>query len=169
MTLPRGLAAKPDHYLTAYEHWFAPYQHEPITLMELGVHTGGSMRMWRQWFTKARIIGVDHIRQTEDIEGVELVWTTQTDPALAEYRPDIVIDDASHIWGYTIASFHNLKEAPVYAIEDLHVAYLNDSEWSGGRNPMDLIEGLVDDMHENPVGTFYQTIVQYPGLVIMVR
>jgi hypothetical protein len=34
---------------------------------------------------------------------------------------------------------------------------------------MDLIEGLVDDMHENPVGTFYQTIVQYPGLVIMVR
>lgn len=139
-------AAKPETYLRLYEDWFAPYRHEPITLMELGVHTGESMRMWRRWFTQARIVGVDHVAQTDPIDGVELVIAQQDDPGLIRYQPDIVIDDASHIWGLTTSSLELLWPVTraMYVVEDLDVS---GPEWAIGPSPVDLLTLLGATFH----------------------
>lgn len=46
-------------YCPHYERRFAGWRHKPITLLEIGVDAGASMRMWRDYFPNAKITGVD--------------------------------------------------------------------------------------------------------------
>ena len=54
--------AKMTHYLRYYEQWFESLWDQPITLLELGIHKGGSMLLWRDYFTKGTIVGLDFNR-----------------------------------------------------------------------------------------------------------
>src|SRR5258706_2121606 len=51
--------AKMAHYLRNYEEWFAPLWKQPVHLLEIGVHKGGSMFLWRDYFEKGTIVGLD--------------------------------------------------------------------------------------------------------------
>jgi hypothetical protein len=114
-------------YLDVYERFFAPMRDEPITLLELGVQHGNSIRTWREYFSAAMIIGVD----IEPVPAELRDWVYQCDQAdpkllgaLEKYGLfDIIIDDCSHISVNTIASFKLLwplvKPGGLYIIEDL--------------------------------------------------
>jgi len=45
--------------LRHYERHFAELRHSDIEILEIGVNTGSSLAIWKQYFTKARFIGVD--------------------------------------------------------------------------------------------------------------
>ena len=130
--------AKMTHYLRYYEQWFESLWDQPITLLELGIHKGGSMLLWRDYFTKGTIVGLDFNQvKLEDPTGrIHVYQGGQQDLALldriaAETAPqgfDIIIDDASHLGELTRISFwhlfnNHLKPGGLYVVEDWGTGY----------------------------------------------
>jgi hypothetical protein len=119
-----------NDYLRHYARLFAPYRNADITIMEIGIANGGSLRTWRDFFSRATIVGVDiqeSARQyAEDRVIVEI--GSQADDAFLRmigdrYRPTIIIDDGSHRSDHQIISLENLfpflLESGIYVVEDI--------------------------------------------------
>ena len=48
------------HYFPIYTRHLTPYARRPVSVLEIGVYRGGSMRMWSRFFgPDARLVGVD--------------------------------------------------------------------------------------------------------------
>jgi hypothetical protein len=129
----------PD-YLRLYEEYFAPLVDKDIKLLELGVAHGGSLLLWRDYFERAIIVGLDMIPiHIDDPTGrIRIYQGRQEDTALLsriaqEQAPDgfdIIIDDCSHIGELTRISFwhlftNHLKPGGVFTIEDIRVSYID--------------------------------------------
>ena len=113
-------------YIEFYEAVLAEYRYRPVTLLEIGVDQGGSLRLWQEYLHgESRIIGVDY-RHVNGIGGnIEII---QADATLPEWvnrigPVDIVIDDASHRCQDQIAVFRHLwprlRDGGIYVIEDV--------------------------------------------------
>src|SRR5688500_7895228 len=48
-----------ESYCDVYERYLRPRRRRSFTLLEIGVQDGESLRMWRAYFPKARICGLD--------------------------------------------------------------------------------------------------------------
>ena len=58
------------HYLPIYEKHFAKFVDTDVHVLEVGIHSGGSLRMWRHFFgTRAVIMGMDRLNATRRFEG----------------------------------------------------------------------------------------------------
>lgn len=146
------------HYFTGhYRDAFAPMRTEPITLLEIGIHRGGSLQMWRRYFRQGRIVGIDLKLPDLQIPEVEMYIGDQSDRAfLASLVSrcggfDIVIDDGSHVASHIAVSFDVLFDAlrpgGWYVIEDLATSYWPGQEGGPPGTPgtaVDLVRGLVD-------------------------
>ena len=130
-------AAHP-HYLRSYEQYFGPLLGKEIRLLELGVYKGGSLLLWRDYFERGLIVGLDLQPVTlDDSSGRIFVYQgMQQDTALldriaSENAPegfDVIIDDCSHIGELTRISFwhlfdNHLKPGGLYVIEDWSASY----------------------------------------------
>src|ERR1044072_7536921 len=51
--------AKPARFYAIYDRYFGPFPYREITLLELGVHSGESLKVWASYFPRGNIIGVD--------------------------------------------------------------------------------------------------------------
>lgn len=126
------------HYLEIYERHFEKYVGKEVLILEIGVSLGGSIHMWREYFgDKAIIVGIDiepSCKRFEDPDNrvfVEIGDQSDTaflDMVLERYgRPDVVIDDGSHVMRHLVASFGHLypkmAETGTYLAEDLHTCY----------------------------------------------
>ncbi len=135
-----------SHYLRAYEKFFAPLAEKEVKLLELGILKGGSLLMWRDYFEKGTIAGLDvDPCPIEDKTGrIRVYRGMQDDLRLldrirAESAPggfDIIIDDCSHMGEQTRISFwhlflKHLKPGGIYAIEDWGTGYWGD--WPDGK------------------------------------
>lgn len=117
-------------YLNTYEKYFSEWKDKEFTLLELGVASGSSIRLWRDYFTKAKVYGIDNNPQCA-AEGIFIGSQTDTDfldKVLSEIgEPLICIDDASHYSPNTIETFRHLfpkiKEGGQYYVEDTHCFY----------------------------------------------
>ncbi len=139
-------ALKPQQFLESYEEFFQPLADRPITLLELGVHQGGSLLQWRAFFPRGIIAGLDvqPIPPFEGQQGVHIYQGRQEDTELLDriakdVAPggfDIIIDDCSHIAELTRASFwhlfeQHLKPGGIYVIEDWGTGFW--SSWPDGQ------------------------------------
>lgn len=85
-----------------YEERFLPYKDQSISLLEIGVETGASLKLWSEYFTNANsITGVDLTNgklKPEFNSGATVVigdaYTQETADSLGNF--DIIIDDASN-------------------------------------------------------------------------
>jgi hypothetical protein len=118
-----------------------PWIDKEIKLLEIGVHKGGSLHLWRDYFPRSTIIGIDR-RLPQHFEAggrVQLFEGNQIDKAFlskvanwtAPEGFDIIVDDASHVGELTRTTFwhlfdHHLKPGGLYAIEDWGTGYLGD-------------------------------------------
>jgi SAM-dependent methyltransferase len=140
-----SIAAKYDtdkavhgHYLRNYEHYFGPLRGGEVRLLELGVKRGGSLLLWRDYFERGLVAGLDiEPVELEDPTGrVRTYCGAQQDAALLdriarECAPegfDIIIDDCAHIGVLARESFwhlfdHHLKPGGVYVVEDWGTGY----------------------------------------------
>ena len=129
-----------------YEEFFAPLVGREITLFELGVFEGASLRLWRDYFEMATIVGLDRIPvHIDDPTGrIHVYQGDQQDIDLLDriagiHAPegfDVIIDDCSHIGRLARVSFwhlfqNHLKPGGMYAIEDWGVGYV--AWWPDGR------------------------------------
>jgi|SRR5882724_10037466 len=51
--------AEHAHYLRNYEAYFQPLLEKDIRLLELGIYKGGSLLLWREYFERGLIVGLD--------------------------------------------------------------------------------------------------------------
>jgi len=128
-------------YLDIYDPVLAPWVDKKIKLLELGVHKGGSLQLWRDYFPRGTIVGID-IEPPKDFmpgERIQVLQGSQADTVflsevankVAPEGFDIIIDDASHIGALTKTTFwylfeNHLKLGGLYAIEDWGTGYLED-------------------------------------------
>jgi hypothetical protein len=135
-----------NQYLERYDPFLAPYLDQPVKLLELGIYRGGSLRLWRDYFPRGLIVGVDAVIdpavQPEDRIRVYQGWqqdTTFLTRVALENAPDgfdIIIDDASHLGELTRVAFwhlftHHLRPGGLYVIEDWGTGYWSD--WPDGQ------------------------------------
>jgi len=118
-------------YLNFYERFLAPLQDRPITLLEIGVGEGRSLRMWRDYFLQGRIIGMDIVPDKIQYKGdritIEIGDQADADAirSVAEaHGPfDVVVDDAGHVPSAQISTFITLstymKPGGFYILEDI--------------------------------------------------
>jgi tetratricopeptide (TPR) repeat protein len=116
--------------LRHYERHFAEFKYSDIEILEIGVNTGSSLAIWKQYFTKAKLIGVDinpACRRFED-DRVKIEIGSQDDPAflsriVSECKPTIIIDDGSHLAHHIPFTFEFLfpflASGGIYVIEDM--------------------------------------------------
>lgn len=135
----------PNGYLRYYDEWFAPWIDQPVRLVEIGVHRGGSLQLWCDYFPRAQVIGID-LAAPERVDPRARVFVgSQADPeflnrtlesAFGGGPADIIIDDASHLAYETNITFGVLFDrwlAPggLYVIEDWGTGFLPG--WPDGR------------------------------------
>ncbi len=126
------------HYLRNYGMYLEPYRSRDIRLLELGVRRGGSLLLWRDYFERGIIAGLDldPIPPDDSSGRIRTYRGSQDDTALldriaAECAPDgfdIIIDDCSHIGELTKITFwhlfeRHLKPGGMYVIEDWGTGY----------------------------------------------
>jgi hypothetical protein len=111
-----------------YADLLTPLRDRPITLLEVGVDQGGSLRAWQEFLPLARIVGMDNYAQPSLPDGITLVRAdstdkTQVDEALGDLRFDVIIDDACHWIQEQVLTFENLwprlNDGCLYVCEDI--------------------------------------------------
>ncbi|UEX77335.1 class I SAM-dependent methyltransferase [Sediminicurvatus halobius] len=135
-----------NHYMPWYDRVFSEFTGRPVKVLELGVKEGESLKLWRDYFPRGNISGIDvKLPNGVDLgDRVELFCGSQGDRAflsrvadkVAPDGFDVIIDDASHLGALTRISFwhlfqNHLRAGGVYAIEDWGTGYWE--EWPDGR------------------------------------
>jgi hypothetical protein len=122
-------------FLSHYERVFRDIRYLPLKLLEIGVNTGESLRLWKEYFPRAEIIGIDiDDKYFFKEDRITLYKMDQTDTEelnkLANsYRGfDIVIDDGGHKTHQQIISLNTLLSFThrLYIIEDLCTSFWPD-------------------------------------------
>ena len=136
----------PNGYLRTYDRIFEELIDRPVKLLELGVRSGGSLLLWRDYFPNGTIAGLDVEPPASEptADRIRIYQGRQEDTSVlskiaAEVAPDgfdIVIDDASHIAAPTRTGFwhlfdNHLKPGGLFAIEDWGTGYWE--RWPDGR------------------------------------
>lgn len=156
------------NYTPTYDKYLSPLTNSEILLVEAGIggyHTedgGASLRMWKEYFPKGKIVGFDIFNKKHHEEDrIQIYEGSQSDinfliPFYKEIgSPDVIIDDASHICPLTLdffrLSFPYLKSGGFFFIEDVHTSYWEEK----GADGTDFGGGN----HENTVVNFFKRMV----------
>jgi cephalosporin hydroxylase len=145
-----------EHYLPIYERHFEKFRGREVHVVEIGVYSGGSLDMWKEYFgPKSHIYGVDIGPECKAYErpGIDIFIGDQADPVLWKRflsqvpQVDVVIDDGGHQMFQQIATLEallpHIRPGGVYVCEDVHGEY----------NPfLDYVFGLSRGLHARPVG-----------------
>lgn len=128
-------------YVTHYEKLFAPIRTRRLRLLEIGIggyadptSGGTSLRMWKAYFARSEIFGLDvHDKRPARERRIHTIQGDQSDPQFLRYLAsalgelDLIIDDGSHHNADVISSFQalfpTLKPGGFYAIEDVQTSY----------------------------------------------
>jgi len=116
-----------SHY---YENAFLPLKEKTKTVVEIGVFTGSSLRLWHDYFSNATIYGVDKRPRWKNIGNYinrcKIITGNSNDISTYTEIPndiDIIIDDGSHRLIDQLKSFEilfpKLKKGGLYIIEDI--------------------------------------------------
>ncbi len=154
------------HYFPVYERHFTRYVNRPLTFLEIGCGSGGSLQMWKRHLGPfAEIVGIDIAPECKAFEEDQIAIrigdqadTAFLDSVIAEFGPpDIVVDDGSHMMQHLRTTFGHLyprmSATGVYVVEDLHTAYWPEFE-GGLRSESSFIEfckGLIDELNADHV------------------
>lgn len=120
------------HYFPAYERHLGTFVGEAVHVVEIGVYSGGSLQMWRDYFgPHAHVVGIDVAEACRAYAGerIEIEIGDQADPAFwrrflsGGRRVDVVIDDGGHQVDQQVATLEavlpHLTPGGVYICEDV--------------------------------------------------
>ena len=133
-----------DYIEGYYSQEFSDKRDKEIKLMEIGVHRGPSIILWKAWFKNSEIIGVDNedLYEGERVYDKLLIEDAYTDEFINKFDDnyfDYIIDDGPHTLESQIISatkwIHKIKSKGKLIIEDIQ-----SPEWIGA------IESNVDKL-----------------------
>jgi len=149
------------HYFDIYEENFSKFKKKKITILEIGIAKGGSLRMWKNYFgSNSKIVGIDinsACKQYQE-DNIKIYIGNQTDVNFLSSvikdigRPDIIIDDGGHTSNQQIISFNylydHLNDKGIYLVEDTHSSYHSDfQDRQDGFTFMDYAKSLADKLN----------------------
>lgn len=157
-------------YAAHYARHFGHLRKKRIVLLEIGIggwenprNGGGSLRMWRRFFPNAQIVGLDYYDKSPHAEKrIRIYRGDQSDEKLLRQivaevgRPDIIIDDGSHLNQHVTKSFEVLfpllADNGIYAVEDTQTAYWPEEGGSSDNlmtapTSMCMLKNLVDSLN----------------------
>jgi hypothetical protein len=148
-------------FTNIYERYTAGWRQQPVAVLEIGVWRGASLRMWRDYFPRGHIFGIDISADAaaQASDRIEVFVGDQSDTDLLERVVrhsgplDLVIDDGGHRVEQQMPTlaflWPHVKPGGMYVIEDTHTSYL-ERYGMGWRQPGTTIAeltGYVDDLH----------------------
>lgn len=121
-------------YGPVYERILAPYRDMEGVVLELGVgEAGGALRLWREYFTRAHIVGVDK-DPNRMVYGEDRITTVLANlynlydlnnllsARIAPGTVNVIVDDGPHCYGQQVCClfslWHFLRPGGIYCIED---------------------------------------------------
>ena len=126
-----------EAYLDLYERYFSKFRGKNVTMLEIGVQSGGSIKMWQSYFgPKLNFIGFDINAYCKRFEGenVRILTGSQLSRAdLYDLREnighvDIILDDGGHTYSQQIITTESLlphiKDGGLIVVEDTHTSYM---------------------------------------------
>jgi hypothetical protein len=145
---------KVEHYFNYYEQYFNKYKRKHhVNVLEIGVNTGGSLDMWRNYFGPDAILyGIDINPETKQHESkntkVIIIDQEDRDGLIHFFKDlpkfDIIIDDGGHTMQQQIKSFEALfpllHPEGTYLVEDVQTSYWKYLYGGGLRKPHTFIE-----------------------------
>jgi cephalosporin hydroxylase len=113
-------------YIDYYEELFKELQNKNLSLLEIGIYKGESLRMWSEYFAYANIIGVD-IREylPLSLDRCTIIYgdATKIETFSKIDNLDIIIDDGEHTVEQQLRTFEilfpKLNAGGLYIIEDI--------------------------------------------------
>jgi hypothetical protein len=149
-------------FFPIYEKYLQKFKKKKINILEIGVESGNSLKIWSDYFTKGKIVGLDIVKKIMKIKNTEIFCGSQIDEKILskivnKYKKfDIIIDDGSHVNKHVIKTFNFLfpflSENGLYFIEDLQTSYMPN--WGGDgvnfnnkKTTMNFIRSLADRIH----------------------
>lgn len=148
-----------------YNNYIESKKDEELIFLEIGIGSGPSLKMWYEYFSKAKINAIDivnstqhnndrvttHIANQQNREELQMV-VDKTGPF------DIIIDDGGHMMRQQQVSlgflFKHLKSGGMYFVEDLHTSF-----WPFGQ--FKDLYGFPLDINEDRSNTTVNTIEDY--------
>lgn len=131
-TTGRGIW-KWNHYFEIYHRHFEKFVGREVSIVEIGIYSGGSLEMWKNYFgPRCKVYGVDIESACKAYEGndVRIFIGDQADRSFwrrfKESVPsvDILIDDGGHTPEQQIVTLEemlpHLRPGGIYLCEDIH-------------------------------------------------
>lgn len=138
-----------------YEGFFRFRRQAVERVLEVGVARGASMRMWRDYFPSATIVGIDKDPQAEpkDVGLVpyEFHVADQRDrealrAIVAGRTFDVIVDDGGHHMDEQLVTLATLFPAlalnGLYLLEDVHTSYLAEFGAPAGTRTVNVLHDL---------------------------
>jgi hypothetical protein len=159
-----------NQHTSHYERHLRPLRDLPLKILEIGIggyrdqqHGGASLRMWKRYFHRSLVCGLDIVDKSSIAEQrVDVAQGDQADQRfltdLSErFGPfDVIIDDGSHYCTDVIASFMALFPllcmGGIYVVEDTATSYWPDyggstDNKSDATTTMGFLKSLVDGLN----------------------
>lgn len=149
------------NYSCYYEMFFESIRHNHLSLLEIGIDSGSSLRSWREYFENGAISGIDLRGNYEYLhaEGIKTYIVDQSNQLqLKEFAEtyancfDIIIDDGSHEGTDMIQTFDilfpELRPGGFYVIEDT-LTNFDRSRWGRNLDIHDRIRQMVGEVSIN--------------------
>ena len=155
------LSLKWKNYFPIYENIFKQYRNKKIIFVEIGVFSGGSLFMWREFFGKdARIIGIDLNKDALRFQnyGFEIFIGNSSSVDFWKdffYKVgsvDIVLDDGGHTNYQQIITaaccIPNIKDEGILAVEDVYHSYVRKKYYNPSKfSFINFCKKIVDDIN----------------------
>jgi len=151
------------NYAIKYDRILSKYRDSFTNILEIGIggsaktDGGQSLRMWKDYFPKAKILGLDIIdKKSLEEDRLQIIQGDQSDENVLKSLTnfghfDLIIDDGSHKYNHQIISFeflfNSVKPGGFYIVEDICTSYWSDWKIGQSDNAMDYFKRLVDDVN----------------------
>lgn len=174
------------HYFDIYHRYFKKFIGREVRVLEIGIYSGGSLDMWRNYFgAGCQIFGVDVQPACKAYEGgnVKVFIGDQADRAFWKtFRDevgqlDIIIDDGGHTPQQQIVTLEEtlplLRAGGIYLCEDVHHPHNGFAAYVSGLISHFNITGLTAAADLTAIPTEFQRAIygihSYPFLLLLER
>lgn len=149
------------NYAVKYEKYLPFNRYDNLKILEIGVLRGESLRMWKKYYYRSQVIGIDILPECKQYEedrifveiGSQVDNIFLNEISIKHGPFDMILDDGSHMNEHQIYSFEHLfepiKSGGVYIVEDCTTSYWSD--YGGGYlkegSTMEYFKKLTDDIN----------------------
>lgn len=172
------------HYFDIYERHFSKFVGKEVHIVEVGVYSGGSLKMWRDYFgDKCTVYGVDILDECRNYESENVkifIGDQQSREFWKDFRSkvprvDILVDDGGHQAEQQIVTLEeilpHLSPGGVYMCEDVSGSRMKLTAYMNGlQNELNSINTPTPDSNTSPATAFQQQIFsihEYPYVFVI--